>query len=64
MLILPQFLTWKVRESEAEAILNLAEAEIIPKEFVEKIKGMPAFRNLDDFKKFSKYILEWISEEK
>jgi uncharacterized protein YutE (UPF0331/DUF86 family) len=77
---------WKVRESEAEAILSLAEAEIIPKEFVEKIKGMPAFRNriihdylpnefdamklyeslenLDDFKKFSKYILEWISEEK
>jgi len=77
---------WKVRESEAEAILSLAEAEIIPKEFAEKIKGMPTFRNriihdylpnefdamklyeslenLDDFKKFSKYILEWISEEK
>jgi uncharacterized protein YutE (UPF0331/DUF86 family) len=76
---------WKVRESEAEAILSLAEAEIIPKEFGEKIKGMPAFRNriihdylpnefdaiklyeslqtLDDFKKFSKYILQWISEE-
>ena len=77
---------WKVRESEAEAILILAEAEIIPKEFAEKIKGMPTFRNriihdylpnefdamklyeslenLDDFKRFSKYILEWISEEK
>ena len=76
---------WKVRESEAEAILSLAEAQIIPKEFADKIKGMPAFRNriihdylpnefdavklyesiqnLDDFKKFSKYILEWISEE-
>jgi uncharacterized protein YutE (UPF0331/DUF86 family) len=74
---------WKVRESEAEAILSLAEAEIIPKEFADKMKGMPAFRNriihdylpnefdamklyeslqnLDDFKKFSKYILEWIS---
>ena len=36
---------WKVRESEAEAILSLAEAEIIPKEFAEKIKGMPTFRN-------------------
>jgi uncharacterized protein YutE (UPF0331/DUF86 family) len=77
---------WKVRESEAEAILSLGEAEIIPKEFADKMKGMPAFRNriihdylpnefdamklyeslqnLDDFKKFSKYILEWISEEK
>ena len=76
---------WKVRESEAEAILSLAEAEIIPNEFADKIKGMPAFRNriihdylpnefdamklyeslqnLDDFKKFSKYILQWISEE-
>lgn len=77
---------WKVRESEAEAILSLAEAEIIPNEFADKIKAMPAFRNriihdylpnefdamklyeslqnLDDFKKFSRYILEWISEEK
>jgi uncharacterized protein YutE (UPF0331/DUF86 family) len=36
---------WKVRESETEAILALSEAEIIPKEFAEKIKGMPAFRN-------------------
>ena len=33
---------WKVRESEAGAILSLAEAEIIPKEFVDKIKGMPS----------------------
>jgi len=77
---------WRVRESETEAILALSEAKIIPKEFVEKIKGMPSFRNriihdylpnefdavklfeslqnLDDFKKFSKYILEWISEER
>jgi uncharacterized protein YutE (UPF0331/DUF86 family) len=76
---------WKVRESEAEAIIALSEAEIIPKEFAEKIKGMPAFRNriihdylpnefdaiklfeslqsLEDFKKFSKYILEWISDK-
>jgi uncharacterized protein YutE (UPF0331/DUF86 family) len=76
---------WKVRESEAEAILALSEAKIIPKEFAEKIKGMPAFRNriihdylpnefdavrlfenlqsLDDFKNFSKYILEWISDK-
>jgi uncharacterized protein YutE (UPF0331/DUF86 family) len=36
---------WKVRESEGEAILALSEAGIIPKEFAEKIKGMPAFRN-------------------
>jgi uncharacterized protein YutE (UPF0331/DUF86 family) len=34
-----------VRESETEAILALSEAEIIPKEFAETIKGMPAFRN-------------------
>ena len=75
---------WKVRESEAEAILALSDEKIIPKEFAEKIKGMPGFRNriihdylpnefdaeklfenlqnLNDFKKFSKYILEWISE--
>jgi len=76
---------WKVRESETEAILALSEAGIIPKEFAETIKGMPAFRNriihdylpnefdaiklyesiqsLDDFKKFSKYILKWISKD-
>lgn len=75
---------WKVRESEAEAILALSEVEILPKAFTEKIKGMPAFRNrvihdylpneldaerlfenlqnLDDFGKFSKYILGWISK--
>lgn len=35
----------KVKESESEAILALAEAGIIPKEFAEKIKPMPAFRN-------------------
>ena len=36
---------WKVRESESEAILALSDAGILPKEFAEKIKGMPAFRN-------------------
>jgi uncharacterized protein YutE (UPF0331/DUF86 family) len=36
---------WKVRESESEAILALSDAGIFPKEFAEKIKGMPAFRN-------------------
>jgi uncharacterized protein YutE (UPF0331/DUF86 family) len=76
---------WKVRESETEAILALSEAGIIPEEFAETIKGMPAFRNriihdylpnefdaiklyeniqrLDDFKKFSKYIMEWIHKD-
>jgi len=73
---------WKVRESESEAILALADAGILPKGFAEKIQGMPAFRNriihdylpnefdtirlfetiqnLDDFKLFSRYILEWL----
>jgi len=36
---------WKVRESEAEAILALSQAGILPKQFAERIKGMPAFRN-------------------
>jgi len=36
---------WKVRESESEAILALSDAGILPLEFTEKIKGMPAFRN-------------------
>ena len=36
---------WKVRESESEAIRALSESGILPKEFAEKIKGMPAFRN-------------------
>jgi len=36
---------WKVRESESEAILALSDAGILPKEFGDKIKGMPAFRN-------------------
>ncbi len=36
---------WKVRESEAEAIRALSDAGILPKEFAETIKGMPAFRN-------------------
>ena len=36
---------WKVRESESEAILALSDAGILPREFAEKIKGMPAFRN-------------------
>ncbi len=30
---------WKSRDSEAEAILALSEAKIIPEEFAEKIKG-------------------------
>mgnify|MGYP005833374127 FL=1 len=34
-----------MRESESEAILALAEAGILPKDFAEKIKKMPAFRN-------------------
>ncbi len=75
---------WRVRESEAEAILALSDSAILPKAFAEKIKGMPAFKNriihdylpnefdaaklfenlqsLDDFKEFSKYIIEWISK--
>jgi len=75
---------WRVRESEAEAILALVEAGILPREFAEKIKGMPSFRNriihdylpnefdaeklyenlknLEDFKIFSRYILDWISK--
>lgn len=36
---------WKVRESESEAILGLADAGILPKEFAQRIMGMPAFRN-------------------
>jgi uncharacterized protein YutE (UPF0331/DUF86 family) len=36
---------WKVRESESEAILALSDAGILPKEFADKIKAMPAFRN-------------------
>jgi len=36
---------WKVRESESEAILALADAGILPGDFAEKIKAMPAFRN-------------------
>ena len=36
---------WKVRESEAEAILALTEVGIIPMEFSKKIKDMPSFRN-------------------
>ena len=35
----------KVRDSESEAIVALAESGIIPKELGQKIKGMPAFRN-------------------
>jgi uncharacterized protein YutE (UPF0331/DUF86 family) len=76
---------WKARESESEAILALSDAGILPKEFAEKIKGMPAFRNriihdylpnefdairlfeslqgLDDFRKFSKYILDWLESK-
>ena len=75
---------WKVRESESEAIGALSDAGVLPKEFAEKIKGMPAFRNrivhdylpnefdalklfetlqnLDDFKTFSQYILDWLEK--
>jgi uncharacterized protein YutE (UPF0331/DUF86 family) len=35
----------KVRDSESEAILALAESTIIPEELGQRIKGMPAFRN-------------------
>ena len=35
----------KVRDSESEAILALADSGIIPKELGQKMKGMPAFRN-------------------
>lgn len=73
---------WKVRESKAEAILALGETGIIPKEFAERIKVWPGFRNriihdylpnefdaerlfdsiqhLDDFKRFSRFIQEWM----
>jgi uncharacterized protein YutE (UPF0331/DUF86 family) len=76
---------WKVRENEAEAILALSDGGIIPKEFAEKIKGMPSFRNrlihdylpnefdaeklyeslqnLDDFREFSRLVLNWISQK-
>jgi uncharacterized protein YutE (UPF0331/DUF86 family) len=76
---------WKVRESEAEAILALSDGGIIPEEFAKKIKGMPSFRNrlihdylpnefdaeklyeslqnLDDFREFSRFILNWISQK-
>jgi len=42
---------WKVRESVSEAILALPDAGILPREFAEKIKGMPAFRKriIDDY---------------
>jgi len=32
-------------EREAEAVLALSEAKVIPKEFAEKMKGIPSFRN-------------------
>lgn len=73
---------WKVRESGTEAILDLSEVGILPKEFAERIKGWPGFRNriihdylpnefdaerlfdsvqnLDDFKRFSRFIQEWL----
>jgi HEPN domain-containing protein len=71
-------------EALGDACEYLSDAGILPKEFTEKIKGMPAFRNriihdylpneidairlfetlqgLDDFKKFSKYILAWLKK--
>jgi uncharacterized protein YutE (UPF0331/DUF86 family) len=36
---------WKVKESIAEAILALGDANIIPQEFADEIKWLPAFRN-------------------
>lgn len=35
----------KVRDSESEAIVAVAESGIIPRELGQKTKGMPAFRN-------------------
>jgi len=35
----------RVRDNEAESILALGKAEIIPQDFAEEIKGMPSFRN-------------------
>lgn len=35
----------KVRDTEADSISALGSAGIIPKDFAERIKGMPAFRN-------------------
>lgn len=35
----------RVRDSEADAILALSEAGIIPTELSDKIRGMPGFRN-------------------
>jgi uncharacterized protein YutE (UPF0331/DUF86 family) len=35
----------RVRDSEADAILALSEAGIIPTELGDKIRGMPGFRN-------------------
>jgi len=68
-----------------ESILALGQAGIIPREFADKIKGMPSFRNrlihdylpnkfdaeklynnlqqLDDFRKFSQYIIEWLERQ-
>ncbi|MCD6094079.1 MAG: DUF86 domain-containing protein [Candidatus Omnitrophica bacterium] len=75
----------KVRDSAAEAIVALGEGGILPKEFAQTIKQMPAFRNrlihdylpnefdserlwealahLEDFNKFSQYILDWLNKE-
>lgn len=36
---------WKVRESESEAIVGLGDTAILPEGLVERIKGMPPFRN-------------------
>lgn len=75
----------QIKESEAESILALGQAGIIPREFADKIKGMPSFRNrlihdyllnkfdaeklynnvqqLDDFRKFSQYIIKWLERQ-
>ncbi len=35
----------RMANSEADLILALEEGEVIPREFAERIKGMPSFRN-------------------
>lgn len=75
----------RIKDSEADAIIALGDGGIIPREFADRIKGMPSFRNriihdympnefdaerlydalqkLDDFREFSRYIVEWLQKE-
>lgn len=77
---------WKVKESLSEAILSLGDANIVPKEFADEIKWLPAFRNriihdylpnefdaeklfntlqnLNIFRRFCKYIQQWLEKDK